>query len=227
MANHLDLEEQEQLDQLKHFWRQYGNWITWALIVILGAIAGWNGYQLWQRNQSVQAAAMFDEVEKVVKAGDPHKAERAFSDMKERFASTVYTQQAGLLVAKMTYEAGKSDTSKAILMWLVDKASDKGYASIARLRLSSLLIENKSYDEALQLIGSGVSEEFAPLADDRKGDILLLQGKSLDAKLAYQKAYAAFDSQSEYRRLVGVKLNALGVKLETADKSLATTGGAK
>jgi hypothetical protein len=30
MAKHLDLEEQEQLDQLKHFWKQYGNLITWA-----------------------------------------------------------------------------------------------------------------------------------------------------------------------------------------------------
>lgn len=227
MANHLDLEEQEQLDQLKHFWKQYGNWITWALILILGGIAGWNGYQLWQRNQSVQAAAMLDEVEKVAKGGDPQKAERAFSDMKERFASTIYTQQAGLLVAKMTYEAGKADTSKAILTWLVEKASDKGYAAIARLRLSSLLIETKSYDEALQLLGSGVSDEFASLADDRRGDIFVLQGRSADAKLAYQKAYSALDSQSEYRRLVGVKLNALGVKLETEEKSLAATGGAK
>ncbi len=118
MANHLDLEEQEQLDQLKHFWKQYGNWITWGLIVVLGAVAAWNGFQLWQRNQSTQAAAMFDEVEKVTKAGDPQKAERAFFDMKERFASTVYTQQAGLLVAKMNYEAGKPEVSKGILRWL-------------------------------------------------------------------------------------------------------------
>jgi hypothetical protein len=35
MAKHLDLEEQEQLDQLKHFWNQYGNLITWVLIAVL------------------------------------------------------------------------------------------------------------------------------------------------------------------------------------------------
>ena len=64
MANHLDLEEQEQLDQLKHFWKQYGNLITWALIVVLGAFAGWNLYQRWQQSQASQAAALFDEVER-------------------------------------------------------------------------------------------------------------------------------------------------------------------
>ena len=45
MANQLDLEEQEQLDQLKHYWKQYGNMITWVLIAVLGAYASWNFYQ--------------------------------------------------------------------------------------------------------------------------------------------------------------------------------------
>ena len=83
MANHLDLEEQEQLDQLKHFWKQYGNLITWILIAVLGSVAAWNGYHAWQRNQSVQASAMFDEVERVVRSGDVEKTQRAFSEMTE------------------------------------------------------------------------------------------------------------------------------------------------
>ena len=109
MATPLDLEEQEQLDELKHFWNKHGNWISWVLIAILGSLAAWNGYQWWQRNQGMQAAAMFDEVEKVIKAGDAQKIDRAFSDMRERFPSALYTQQAGLLVAKSSNDAGKTD----------------------------------------------------------------------------------------------------------------------
>ncbi len=227
MANHLDLEEQEQLDQLKHFWKQYGNLITWALIIVLGAVAAWNGYQMWQRNQSVQASAMYDEVEKVVKGGDPQKAERAFSDMKERFSSAVYTQQAGLLVAKLAYESGKADSSRAILNWLAENGSDKGYSSIARLRLSAILIQGKSYDDALKLLDAGISNEFSALADDRRGDIYSLQGKKAEAKAEYQKAYKAFDDQSEYRRLVGVKLNALGVDAAVLEKAKSVVEGVK
>ena len=54
MANHLDLEEQEQLDQFKHFWKQYGNAITWVLIAVLGSFAAWNGYQWWNKRQAEQ-----------------------------------------------------------------------------------------------------------------------------------------------------------------------------
>ena len=227
MANHLDLEEQEQLDQLKHFWKQYGNLITWALIVVLGSVAAWNGYNMWQRNQSVQAAAMYDEVEKVVRGGDLQKAERAFVDMRDRFSKAVYTQQAGLLVAKMAYEAGKMDSAKSTLSWLSDNAADKGYASVARLRLSAVLIEGKAYDEALKLLESGIAEEFAALADDRKGDIFTLKGKKAEAKAEYQKAYKAFDEQTEYRRLVSVKLNALGFDPEADAKIAANNEVAK
>ena len=227
MANHLDLEEQEQLDQLKHFWKQYGNLITWALIVVLGTFAAWNGYQLWQRNQSVQAAAMFDEIEKVVQGGDAQKIERAFSDMKDRFAKTVHTQQAGLMVAKVSYEGNRVDAAKATLKWLVENASDPGYASIARLRLSALLIEEKNYAEALKLVATGISDEFSALSADRKGDIHVLQGNKPDAIKEYSKAYYTFDEQSEYRRLVGVKLNALGVNPQVDSKTAAISGGAK
>ena len=227
MANHLDLEEQEQLDQLRHFWKQYGNLITWALIVVLGAVAAWNGYHRWQRDQSLQAAAMYDEVEKVVLGGDVQKAERAFNDMKDRFAKAAYTQQAGFLVAKMTYGSGKVDSAKTALNWLADNAADKGYASVARLRLSAVLIEAKAYDDALKILGAGVADEFAALADDRKGDIYILQGKKTEAKAEYEKAFKGFDEQAEYRRLVGVKLNALGVNPLANVKTATVTEGAK
>lgn len=215
MANHLDLEEQEQLDQLKHFWNQYGNLITWVLIAVLGSIAAWNGYQAWQRNQSMQAAAMFDEVERVVRGGDVEKAQRAFSEMTERFARTTYAQQAGLLLGKMAFDAGKMDPAKAALGWVVENGSDRAYVAIARLRLSGVLIDAKAYDEALKTLSADVSDDFAGLVADRKADIYVLQNKKAEAQAEYLKAFKAFDEHSEYRRLVEVKLNALGASAES------------
>jgi predicted negative regulator of RcsB-dependent stress response len=211
MANHLDLEEQEQLDEIKHFWKQYGNAITWVLIVVLGAYAAWNGYQYWQTKQSAQAAALFDEIDKVAREGDAAKLERAFSEMKDRFASTAYAPQAGLLVAKTLYEAGKVDESKAALTWVAEQSKDAGLASIAHLRLAGVLMDAKAYDEALKAVGTGVSEEFAALQADRRGDIYLAQGKKPEAKEQYLKAFKAFDEGTDYRRLVVVKLNSLGI----------------
>jgi predicted negative regulator of RcsB-dependent stress response len=211
MANHLDLEEQEQLDEIKHFWKQYGNAITWVLIVVLGAYAAWNGYQYWQRSQAAQAAAMYDEVDKLAREGDADKLDRAFGEMKSRFASTAYAPQAGLLVAKTLYEAGKVDGDKAALTWVAEKSADAGYASVGRLRLAGLLMDSKAYDEALKVLDTGMSQEFAALQADRRGDILQAQGKKPEAKEQYLKAFKSFDERADYRRLVLVKLNSLGV----------------
>lgn len=225
MANQLDLEEQEQLDQLKHFWKQYGNAITWLLILVLGAFAAWNGYQYWQRNQATQAAAMFDEVDRMVKGGDLKKIDRAFADMKDKFGSTAYGQQAGLLVARQYVEAGQTDAAKAALTWVAEKSGDAGYQAIARLRLAGVLADAKALDEALKQLSGEFPADFAPMVADRKADILMLQGKKDQARTEYEKAYRGFEQRVEYRRLVEFKLNALGVDPQPAT-DLAVAKGA-
>ena len=215
MANQLDLEEQEQLDELKHFWSKYGNLISGVLLVVLLCLGGWNGYNYWQRSQAAQAAAMFDEMGKSVAGGDVAKAERTFNDMKDRYARASYTQQAGLALAKMAADAAKPEVAKAALQWVADKSGDEGYAAIASLRLANVYMDAKQYPEALKALDAAKGEAFAALVADRRGDVLLLQGQRDAGKAAYLTAFKAFDERSEYRRLVRVKLNALGVEPET------------
>lgn len=221
MANNLD--EQEQLDQFKYFWRQYGNIITWILIAVLGAYAAWNGYQYWQRNQATQAAAMFDEVERSIASGDVAKVERALTDMNAKFGSSPYAQQAGLLAAKTFYEKGNLDASKKALATVAEKSSDVGYQAIAKLRLASAQMEGKNYDDALKQLTGTFPKDFEPLAADRRGDVLALQGKPAEAKAEYVKAYKGLEERSGYRRLVEVKLNALGGDPVTAPVATPAT----
>lgn len=221
MANNLD--EQEQLDQFKYFWKQYGNIITWTLIAVLGAYAAWNGYQYWQRNQATQAAAMFDEVERSIASGDVAKVERALTDMNAKFGSSPYAQQAGLLAAKTFYEKGNLDASKKALATVAEKSSDVGYQAIAKLRLAGAQIEGKNYDDALKQLTGTFPKDFEPLAADRRGDVLALQGKPAEAKAEYVKAYKGLEERSGYRRLVEVKLNALGGDPVTAPVATPAT----
>ena len=223
MAKHLDLEEQEQLDELKHFWKQYGNLITWSLIAVLSAFAAWNGFQYWQRTQSAQSAVMFDEIERAVQSGDTARTERALADMKDRFGGTVYAHQAGLLVAKAHMEKGNSEAARTALAWVAEKATEPGYQATAKLRLAGILIEKKSYDEAIQQLSGSFPKGFEGLVADRRGDILMMQGKKADAKTEYEKAWKALDERSDYRRLVEVKLNALGVDPMAEKVTVATT----
>lgn len=224
MANQLDLEEQEQLDQIKHFWKQYGNAITWLLIVVMGAFASWNLYHYWQRSQAQQAAALFDEVDRAVLAADAARMDRVFSDMKDKFAATAYAQQAGLLVARQYNTLGKTDAAKGALAWVAEQSSDVGYQALARLRLAAISIESKNFEEALKLLAMSYPVSFEALVADRKGDVFALQNDKVKAVAEYEKAYRLFDPRTEYRRLVEVKLNALGVDVRPQDQ-VATVAG--
>lgn len=228
MATHLDLEEQEQIDQLKDFWKQYGNLITWVIVLVLAAYAGWMYWNNWKREQAVKAGALFEELDKVIQAGDAEKSARVFSDMKERFASTGYTQQAALLTAKLQLDKGQAEAARGSLAWATEHAAEDEYRTVARLRLAGLLLDEKKYDEALKQLEGASPKEFAALVSDRRGDILLAQGKKEDAKAAYQQAWKAMDDTVEYRRLVEAKLAVLGAApVAEVPKTAAASGASQ
>jgi predicted negative regulator of RcsB-dependent stress response len=210
MATPLDLQEQEQLDELKAFWKQYGNLITWLLILVLGGFAAFNGWNWWQREQGAKAGAMVDALVQAAEAGDAERSTRILADLKERHARTAQAQQGALLAARVQLDKQQPDAALATLAWVADNASDDEYRSIARLRAAGILLDKKQYDDALKQIDAAKSPNFAALVADRRGDVLSAQGKAAEARAAYEAAYKAMAPTLDYRRLVEAKLTALG-----------------
>jgi predicted negative regulator of RcsB-dependent stress response len=217
MATHLDLEEQEQLDQLKAFWKRWGNLVTLILIVALGALAAWNGWQWYQRDQAIKASSMYDELELAATNNDADRAALVFNDLKTRYPRTSYTQQAGLLAAKVQFDKGQLDAASTTLTWVSENAVETDYRILARLRLAGILLEQKKLDEAAKQLDEaekGASPEFLALVSDRRGDVLLAQNKPELAVTAYRKAWDLMDTKLEYRRLIDAKLTALAAPPE-------------
>ena len=221
MASQLDLEEQEQLAELKHFWKTYGNLISWLLIIVLGAYAAWNGWQYWERSQSAKASVLYDEVEKAVAANDVARVERSLADMKDKFGSTHFAHQAGLLAARQLYAQGKVDQVKAILGWVADSAPTPALKDVARLRLAALLWEGKALDEALKQLMAPFTPEMRALAADLRGNVLQAKGQTAEAVAAYQQAWKQLPATSDYRRMVQAKLGALGVQVSAESGAAA------
>jgi predicted negative regulator of RcsB-dependent stress response len=214
MSSHLNLEDQEQLDELKHFWKSWGDLITWVLIVVLGSYAAWMGWQSYQGKQAAQSAALYDTVERSALSGDLALLDRSVNDIEEKFASTTYAQQAALLAARVYNDKDRKADAKKQLTWVIDQASDEGYQTLARLRLAALLVEDKAYDEARKQLTAKTPEAFAPLMADRLGDLAMLQAQPAEAVQHYKNAWKGFEPNADYRRLVAVKLAALGADPE-------------
>ena len=225
MATQLDLQEQEQLDALKAFWNKQGDLITWTLVLVLGAFAAWNGWQWWQRDQAQKAAVMFEELDRAVLVGDAEKTARVFADMQQRFPRTAFAEQAGLAAAKVQIDKRQFDAAKATLSWVAEHATEDEIRTVARLRLAGLQADAKQYDEALKTLDAAKGEGFEALLADRRGDILMAQGKKDAAKAAYQAAWKGLGERVDYRRLVEAKLIAMGAPPQAPES--AASGAAK
>lgn len=205
-----DLEEQEQIETLKSWWKQYGNLVTWLLIAALGAYAAWSGWNYYQRNQAAQAGQLYDEITRAVAAKDTAKVLRGASDMREKFGRTAYAEMAALTAAKVAFDANDLNGAKAQLQWVVDSGRDEEYRALARIRLAGVLLDEKAYDEGLKVLSADVPAAFAGALADRRGDLLMAQNKVAEARAAYQEALQKSDAKSPGRQLIQLKLDAIG-----------------
>jgi len=210
MASHYNLEEQEQLAQLKAFWAKYGNLITWLLILVLGGYAAYNGWQYWERRQAVQAAALLDELEQAAQASDADRVGRVWGDLQSQAGRTAQARQGALLAAKVFVDQDRPDQARAALQFVTDRG-DEAEAAIARLRLAGLELDAGNLDAAQRLLEGDVPEALRPWRADRLGDLRQRQGQADAARAAYEEAWRGMDAGLGYRAIVEAKLNALGV----------------
>ncbi|WP_426102497.1 YfgM family protein [Massilia sp. TSP1-1-2] len=204
-----DLEEQEQLASLQAFWKKFGNLITWGLIAVLGAYAAYNYWNYHQRNEALGASTLYNNLQTALEAKDNVQVQRVAGDIQGKFKGSSYAQMSALAAAKSAFDAGDLKAAKAQLQWVAANGSDE-YKAIAKLRLSGVLLDEKAYDEALALLATPIMAQFAGAVADRKGDVLVAQNKVNEARAAYLAALGAMDKKNPGRRLVEMKLEAIG-----------------
>ena len=204
-----DLEEQEQLASLQDFWKKWGNLLTWLVIIVLGAYAGYQFWNKYQRDESAKASALYDQLQESVVAKDNAKTQRAAADLKAQYKRTAYASLGALAAAKSAFDANDLKAAKAHLQFVVDNGNDEQKA-IGKLRLAGVLLDEKAYDEGLKLLAGAFPPAFGGAVADRKGDILVAQNKIAEARVAYQAALDAMDKQHPGRQLVQIKLEAIG-----------------
>ena len=209
MSN-LDLQEQEQVEALKAWWKENSKWVVGALVI---GLLGFAGMQFWKNHQATQAAEaarLYDEVEKQVMTNDAKRIGDAADALVSRYGSSAYAPRAQLLAAQASLQARDTAHAKVQLQWVIEHASETGLQDTARLKLASVLLDEKKYDEALKQLDAAHPDAFTGLYADLRGDVLSAQGKVAEARAAYQQAYDKTDPKSVYRNLIQLKMDGLG-----------------
>ena len=205
-----DLEEQEQLDDLKAWWHRWGNAVTAVVVAACIAAAGVQGWRWWTANQSEEASALFTGLSQAVRAQDLTKAKEATAQLEDKYSRSGYSARAALVLAKMLFDSGDTAGAKTQLQWVIDKSDEADLKEIARYRLAEVLVNDKQYDEALKMLDAKHGASYAGLYADLRGDALAMAGRAADARAAYADALTKLDAKSTYKQYVQVKLDALG-----------------
>lgn len=205
-----DLEEQEQIETLKAWWRQHGNRLVNLLLVILVLLLGFMGWRYFESQKSAEASVAFGALQQALMVQDSAQINAAAGELREKFGGTAYAALGTLLSAKYSMEAGDAKTAQVQLAWVVEHSKDE-MRDLARLRLAGVMLDEKAFDEALKQLDNKPAPAFAAAYAELRGDVLMTQGKHQEAREAYQ---AAMDGQGKQaamdNRILGLKLDALG-----------------
>jgi predicted negative regulator of RcsB-dependent stress response len=206
----LDLQEQEQVEEFKAWWKDNGKWLLLVLALSVGGFVATKGWQSYKNKQEAGASILFVELNNQISSNDPKRINDAAAAVVDKYGSSAYAPRAELLAAQVNIEAKDNARAKTQLHWVIDHASEPTLKDVARLKLASLLSDEKSYAEALTLLDVPHPDSFGGLYADLKGDVLNAQGKADEARAAYQLAFEKTDAKSAYRNLIQMKLDALG-----------------
>lgn len=205
-----DLQEQEQIATLKAWWQSWGQWLALGVAVFLIGFAAWTGWQKYQKGQVVKAAEVYAQIE--ANLAEDAKFKTGVALLKSDYAKTPYAPRAALIAAKLNYLKGDASAARTELQWVIDNSKEGALRDSARLRMASILGEEKKYAEALALIKTPEEDGFSPLFAELRGDIYLAQGEQAAAADAYRQAIAKLPKDAPNLKLVEIKLDMLGGK---------------
>jgi len=208
----LDLQEQEQIEELKGWWKENGNQVLGALLMVAVVLGGWRGWQYYQHEQSSRSAMLYTEFVKQLDSNDAGRINDAAAAMLEKFSSSAYAPRAALMAAFVNEQSNDVVRATTQLQWVIDHADETELRDVARLRLGALLLDEGKYSEVMSLLSSEHSSAFDGLYADLRGDVFNAQGKAEEARSAYKLAYEKTDANSMYRNLIQMKLDALVIK---------------
>jgi predicted negative regulator of RcsB-dependent stress response len=206
----LDLEEQEQVDEAKAWWKQHGYKVIWGVTAFLLVVVGWRGWQTWTHTQAAEASMLFDQSVQAASMNDLASAKTAAAQIMDNHARSAYSAPAAWLAGRVNYEAGDTKSARAQYQFALDNARDDGVRQLARLRLAALHFEENDLPAALKLLEPAFDPAFQGLAEQLRGDLLSAQGKTDAARAAYKLALEKLGDKSSLKPLLEMRLDSLG-----------------
>ena len=198
--------DEEQLEVLKNWWDENGTSLVITVVVTVGAILGYRG---WEANVIETGEATSAVYEDLVIATDNITANAADEavritavslgeTLKADHGDTTYAVFAAMKLAKVAVAQNDLDTAVKELRWALDNVSESHLETTIRVRLSRVYMGQEDPTSAMTLLVNHqpASGQVASV-EEAKGDIFHSQGDLEQARQSYQKALENMSEQVE------------------------------
>jgi predicted negative regulator of RcsB-dependent stress response len=209
------LTEEEQLENLKQWWKDYGTTVVVAVVVGLGGFFGWNQYQSYQQGKASEASVVYEKFATAVTAQEDELSAEQSAELKQlaqaviaQDESSLYADFAELYLAKLAVQQKDYASAKTSLEKVFKRGTNDSMRDLARLRLARVHAAAGEIDQAISLLSAPVLPAYTAAYAEAKGDVLLGQERLAEARTAYQAALQALGAnQPQRRNLVQLKID--------------------
>ena len=206
MAAHL--EEQQELDNFKYFWKSTGRWLFALLIAAALGYLGYTMYKSHKASQSQEAAEVLAKiVDKMQAKASQAEVNADLTNLQQNYPDSIAAAQATLMAAATEYDARRYDVVEGHLNWVLKNQKAPLVQALAAQRLGIVLLQQKKYDAAIAALNTKVEADFEPLLLEAKGDVYAAQNKTKEAAQSYQQALEKLPKDAIERELLQMKLD--------------------
>lgn len=206
MAAHL--EEQQELDNFKYFWKTTGRWLFALLIAAALGYLGYTMYKSHKASQSQEAAEVLAKiVDKMQAKASQAEVNADLTNLQQNYPDSIAAAQATLMAAATEYDARRYDVAEGHLNWVLKNQKAPLVQALAAQRLGIVLLQQKKYDAAIAALNTKVEADFEPLLLEAKGDVYAAQNKTKEAAQSYQQALEKLPKEAIERELLQMKLD--------------------
>jgi predicted negative regulator of RcsB-dependent stress response len=183
--------EDEQVEAIKKWWKVNGGAIVGGVVIGLLVIFGWQYWSSYRVNKAEQAALRYAALSRAIEANDTDQARQEGRVLIEDFSASAYATLAAFQLAKLAVQEGDNATAIGRLEWALEHSRQDGIKDIARLRLARVLLTEKRYDAAEELLNQVTGTSFTAELENLRGDLYVARNKLAEARAAYQAALGA------------------------------------
>jgi len=206
MAAHL--EEQQELDNFKYFWKTTGRWLFALLMVAALGYLGYTMYKSHKASKNQEAAAVLAKiVDKMQAKASQAEVNADLTNLQQNYPDSIAAAQATLMAAATEYDARRYDVAEGHLKWVLQNQKAPLVQALAAQRLGIVLLQQKKYDAAIAALNTKVEADFEPLLLEAKGDVYAAQNKTKEAAQSYQQALEKLPKDAIERELLQMKLD--------------------